>query len=602
MSDLAASPAIRRYRFAEVELDLARVRLCVDGQPCPCSRKVFELLAALCRSGDRVVTRDELIRALWPGGQLVSDESLTQVIFRARAVLGCHADLIRTVRGIGLRIDAPVQALADQAAEPEEETTVPVPHPAPAPEEEQEPLSQTAPPAPARRYWLIPALVVLLSLLAVGWLLRPANEPSPTVVDEGYGLHEGDLHATLPDTAPLLREALWNESHGERERAAALLEAIHRADAGTPLPAIYRAIWANGSADYEAGRHWLAQARERAAETDGLYLPLLLAYVDAELDASPERVISTAGALLDLRPEAWRMHHARAHLMEFRSMRAAALHELQQIQIPALGHNKRDMTIADRASMGDVAGAQAILDRLPATQDPLMHAFLSGRVAWSRGDFAAAHASFEAVADQSYDIARLDVHVRALIYAGALDVLAGRDALALARIERARTLRGGNNRIDEIDLSLFLAELHAVAGLREAMQAELARALATPSQGAGDTTSIVAHLAAWRLQGHAPPEPADLNTESRALWRAAAAFAASDPDTARTALAQAQQQGVHSGRLSDEARWLELRLGLPVTAQSLLDPPFPPLARVVLRREIRRELAARGADGSPEQP
>ena len=81
-----------------------------------------------------------------------------------------------------------------------------------------------------------------------------------------------------------------------------------------------------------------------------------------------------------------------------------------------------------------------------------MHAFLSGRVAWSRGDFSAAHASFEAVADQSCDIARLDVHVRALIYAGALDVLAGRDAQALARIERARTLRGGNNRIDEIDL------------------------------------------------------------------------------------------------------------------------------------------------------
>lgn len=198
---------------------------------------------------------------------------------------------------------------------------------------------------------------LLLSLLALGWLLRPSGD-SPPMLDDGYGLREDDLHAMLPDTAQLLREALWNESHGERARAAALLEAIHAADAGTPLPAIYLALWANGSADYETGRHWLAQARERTAGTDGLYLPLLLSYVDAELGASPERVISTAGALLDLRPEAWRMHHARAHLMEFRSMRAAALHELQQIRIPALAHNKRDMTIADRASMGDVAGAQ----------------------------------------------------------------------------------------------------------------------------------------------------------------------------------------------------------------------------------------------------
>lgn len=429
----------------------------MDGQLCACSRKVFELLLALCRSGDRVSTRDELIEALWPGGQVVSDESLTQAIFRARAVLGRHADLIRTVRGIGLRIDAPVQALFDRPAEPEEDIAAPALTEALSqtePESESESLAPV-PDTPSRpRFWRRPALVVaalLLSLLALGWLLRPSSD-SPPMQDDGYGLREDDLHAMLPDTAQLLREALWNESHGERARAAALLEAIHAADAGTPLPAIYLALWANGSADYETGRHWLAQARERTAGTDGLYLPLLLSYVDAELGASPERVISTAGALLDLRPEAWRMHHARAHLMEFRSMRAAALHELQQIRIPALGHNKRDMTIADRASMGDVAGAQAILDHLPVTQDPLMHAFLSGRVAWSRGDFSAAHASFEAVADQSCDIARLDVHVRALIYAGALDVLAGRDAQALARIERARTLRGGNNRIDEIDL------------------------------------------------------------------------------------------------------------------------------------------------------
>lgn len=97
----------------------------MDGQLCACSRKVFELLLALCRSGDRVSTRDELIEALWPGGQVVSDESLTQAIFRARAVLGRHADLIRTMRGTGLRIDAPVQALIDRPAEPEEDIAAP---------------------------------------------------------------------------------------------------------------------------------------------------------------------------------------------------------------------------------------------------------------------------------------------------------------------------------------------------------------------------------------------------------------------------------------------------------------------------------------------
>ena len=250
----------------------------MDGQLCACSRKVFELLLALCRSGDRVSTRDELIEALWPGGQVVSDESLTQAIFRARAVLGRHADLIRTMRGIGLRIDAPVQALIDRPAEPEEDIAAPALTEALSqtePESESESLAPV-PDTPSRpRFWRRPALVVaalLLSLLALGWLLRPSSD-SPPMQDDGYGLREDDLHAMLPDTAQLLREALWNESHGERARAAALLEAIHAADAGTPLPAIYLALWANGSADYETGRHWLAQARERTAGTDGCCWP-----------------------------------------------------------------------------------------------------------------------------------------------------------------------------------------------------------------------------------------------------------------------------------------------------------------------------------------
>lgn len=604
-----------RFRFAGVELDGAQFSLRVDGQPRACSRKAFELLLVLCRNSDRILSRNALIDALWPGGQVVTDEALTQAIFRARAVLGPYGPLVLTVRGVGLRIDSPVQALDDGSergsasllAAPDatgETESAPVEAPA-------EPLvaaSTSAPEPPAPRARRLTATLVIVALLAVlalalHWPDRSTLPAAAVYLDEGYGLHPDDLLAARADTASLLREALANESRGERARAEALLQAIHETDLNSPVPALYRAIWANGGGDPDAARAWVHTARERSADAEGLYLKLLLAYVEASIEREPERIISSAGALLDLRPQAWRMRHARAHLMEFRGMRAAALRELQQIEIPTLGHNKRDMVIADRASMGDVDGAQAILDRLPAAQDPLMHRFLSGRVAWSRGDFSAAHAHFVAASSEAYDIARIDLHARAMAYAAALDVVGGRDADALARVEAARSALGGRNRISEIDLSLFLAELHAAAGRDKAARAELERALAGDPLPSTAQTELSARLAAWRLRPEQPPAPPlDPSAEVEALWRSASALAEGQPEAARLALREALQRGVLSGRMADEARWLELQLGMPVSAARVLDPPYPPLSRVLLRRRIREILAERGVDAGPAAP
>jgi len=55
-------------------------------------------------------------------------------------------------------------------------------------------------------------------------------------------------------------------------------------------------------------------------------------------------------------------------------------------------------------------------------------------------------------------------------------------------------------------------------------------------------------------------------------------------------------------RLADEARWLELQLGLTVSEANPIDPSLPPISRVVLRRAIRRSLESRGIDPGPLRP
>lgn len=297
------------------------------------------------------------------------------------------------------------------------------------------------------------------------------------------------------------------------------------------------------------------------------------------------------------------MHHARAHLMEYLGMREAALTEISRIPVHAFGDRKLEMTIADRASMGDVDGAQAILDRLGPSGDPSAYAFISGRVAWSRGDFDAAHAHFLAASARAYELARVDVYRRSLIYAAAIDVVGGRESEAISRLEQARAAMERRSLIDEMDTTLFLAQLHAAAGRGERSRAELARALAHRPADMPGGMKNAAVLTTLRLAPDlADRLPALPDEAAGALVRAHEALRRADPGAATQALDDARNAGAFKGRLADEARWLELRLGLPVTAEKPVDPPYPPVSRVVLRRELRASLAGSGHDPGPPRP
>ena len=610
------------YRFAGVELNAVSQRVLIDGKVRTCSRKTFELLHLMCANPGRVLSRDEITSDLWPGGQIVSDESLTQVIFRLRSILGPYSTYVRTVRGIGLALDVTVQQLpADAANKHSTETsrenrTVeaevrrsatslvrkgPEAGPTQIPSLTQPALASV----PKRRYnWSIALLLVAVGLVAlVLFESRPVPSSALEFINDGYGLQFSDLKAGRDDTAQLLIESFKNEAAGERARSMELLEAVHRSDTSTPIPAIFLALWNAGTGNHAASQDWLVQAGERMGGSTDAYLNLLIDYVQAENGGTPEQIINRAGAILDIRPEAWRMHAARADLMEFIGMRAAALREVQQIEVTEFGHRKRSLIIAARASFGDVEGAQAMLSRIPPETDPSTHAWLSGRVAWSSGDFQAAYEHFRRASHLAYDVARVDIYTRSLIYAGAIEVMLGQDDAAVATLLQARSAVEGIWFIDEVDLSLLLAELHAEAGRMDEMHIELERAVQGSMRTSADNVQLATLLAVWRLQPETEPVmPVGLSVEFAALWRAMEAYAHGRLEDARRNVTEARINGVCHTRLDDEARWLEWRLGEPIAPESVIDPPYPPISRVILRREIRRGLLEHGPESGQARP
>jgi DNA-binding winged helix-turn-helix (wHTH) protein/tetratricopeptide (TPR) repeat protein len=109
------------YRFESFELDPGLYVLRRDGVSLDVQPKVLDLLLYLVARRDRVVTKEEILDALWPG-VTATDDVLSRAIHAARQAVGDDGDqqsIIQTVRRRGFRFVAPVAASdALQAAPP----------------------------------------------------------------------------------------------------------------------------------------------------------------------------------------------------------------------------------------------------------------------------------------------------------------------------------------------------------------------------------------------------------------------------------------------------------------------------------------------------
>jgi DNA-binding winged helix-turn-helix (wHTH) protein len=104
------------YRFDQFTLDLARgALLAPEGAELPLRPKSFALLQLLVENAGRLLDRDAIMNAVWPG-LTVTDDSITQCIRDIRRAFGDQAQgMLRTVQRRGYLFTATVSRVDSMA-------------------------------------------------------------------------------------------------------------------------------------------------------------------------------------------------------------------------------------------------------------------------------------------------------------------------------------------------------------------------------------------------------------------------------------------------------------------------------------------------------
>ncbi|MGH8254283.1 MAG: winged helix-turn-helix domain-containing protein, partial [Steroidobacteraceae bacterium] len=158
------APGNRVYRFLDCTLEPAEHRLSKSGTPVALTPKVFDTLVILVERAGHVVSKDELIRILWPRGY-VDESNLTKHIWLIRRALGDgdhDASVIETLPKLGYRFAAPVTVHSGEAT------------------------AGPAPPVRQRRPWIWATAVIAVSLvLVIGLRLASRHAAVPAAIRPG---------------------------------------------------------------------------------------------------------------------------------------------------------------------------------------------------------------------------------------------------------------------------------------------------------------------------------------------------------------------------------------------------------------------------------
>lgn len=457
-------------------------------------------------------------------------------------------------------------------------------------------------PAPAPRwhrryaYWIGAALAAALVAALLPWI-RPALDRHTEAagaadlqhesVLRAFGLQPENLHTSDDASRVLLLQALRHEAQGEAPTAMALLETLHASDPQTPLPAMLLGYWSSNLSSRGQFLHWREQAQQRLGALNDPYLQLLQRYMIADTDGDFDEALRLSGALLDLRPKAWFLRMARAHMFIFRGLRAAGLAELQKIEVDSIDHRKLIDALADRASLGDLPGARAQFERLQLPADDPKAAALAARLAYTGGDLRAARDFNIQAVTASQRVARFDIEGRAMLWAGVYSGALGDYAAARLWLHQARSRLAARSQFRfAADAALALAQISALEGDADGVRREVASAREITTQIATDRPRVLLALQSSRLLGE-PPVTEDgevgLSGAEGELLRARAAVQRGDLESARAALLRAEGADVYSGHFQEEAALLAQELGLPVPQLQPIDPPFGPYARYAAR-------------------
>src|SRR5262245_48078746 len=123
-----------RYFFEEYALDTDRRELQRGPDVVPTPPQVFDLLEYLIRSRDCVVSKDDLVNAIW-NGRIVSDAALTTRLNAVRRAIGDSGEeqrLIKILPRKGVRFVGAVHAEDQSSAIADADSLAKGSNPAPA--------------------------------------------------------------------------------------------------------------------------------------------------------------------------------------------------------------------------------------------------------------------------------------------------------------------------------------------------------------------------------------------------------------------------------------------------------------------------------------
>jgi len=95
--------APRVFEFRSWEVDLAKRELRALGSAIPIGSRAFEIIETLVEAAGELVTKDDLMRRVWPG-LIVEDNTVQVHISAIRKALGTDRNMLKTISGRGYRL------------------------------------------------------------------------------------------------------------------------------------------------------------------------------------------------------------------------------------------------------------------------------------------------------------------------------------------------------------------------------------------------------------------------------------------------------------------------------------------------------------------